>query len=460
MKFKKVVAAGLTAAMAASLAACSSGSSNSGALSDIKYSDITLGETYSDVSATIKVLTNRTDMLKDDYKGKNWDAYVKEFNELYPNIKVEFDGITNYAEDSLIRLSSGDWGDVMLIPEVDKQELPNHFLSYGDLDSMNSQVKYANQCEYNGQVYGVASSADARGLVYNKKVFQEAGITELPKTPEEFQEALKKIKDNTDAVPLYTNYVSGWTMTAWDDYIGATSTGDKNYKNNVMLHTSNPFSDTNDGTHPYSVYKVLYDAVANGYTEDDFSTTDWETSKTMLNQGKIGCMALGSWSYLQMQQAGPNASDIGYMAFPISVNGKQYVTTSPNYKWGINVKSSEDNQKASMVFVKWLTEKSKFAYNEGGLPIKVDDNDYPEAFQGMVQNNVEFITDEPAVSGEESLLNDLNADSELMISAGKEKIQAIIEHAAKKDESFDDIMKEWNEKWTKAQESNNVTVDK
>ena len=424
----------------------------------VTIDQIELGKDYTDIKADLKFLTHKTDVVDTVFKG-----YVEEFQKLYPNVNIEYEGITDYANDVTMRLSTGDWGDICMVPTtVDKDELENYFVSFGDKDSLSKiyESNMLNNYAFGDQVYGLPSMANVQGIVYNKAVFKEAGITELPKTPDEFLDDLQKIKDNTDAIPLYTNFAAGWTMTAWDDYIGATSTGDKNYKNNVMLHTSNPFSDTNDGTHPYSVYKVLYDAVANGYTEDDFSTTDWETSKTMLNQGKIGCMALGSWSYLQMQQAGPNASDIGYMAFPISVNGKQYVTTSPNYKWGINVKSSEDNQKASMVFVKWLTEKSKFAYNEGGLPIKVDDNDYPEAFQGMVQNNVEFITDEPAVSGEESLLNDLNADSELMISAGKEKIQAIIEHAAKKDESFDDIMKEWNEKWTKAQESNNVTVDK
>ena len=53
---------------------------------------------------------------------------------------------------------------------------------------------------------------NAQGIVYNKKVFEEAGVTELPKTPTEFIEALQKIKDNTDAIPLYTNFAAGWTM--------------------------------------------------------------------------------------------------------------------------------------------------------------------------------------------------------------------------------------------------------
>ena len=41
---------------------------------------------------------------------------------------------------------------------------------------------------------------------------------------------------------------------------------------------------------------------------------------------------------------------------------------------------------------------------------------------------------------------------------GNDKIQAIIEHAANGDESFDDIMNEWNQKWTDAQESEGVEI--
>ena len=53
----------------------------------------------------------------------------------------------------------------------------------------------------------------------------------------------------------------------------------------------------------------------------------------------------------------------------------------------------------------------------------------------------------------------LNADSELNINnGGNDKIQAIIEHAANGDESFDDIMNEWNQKWTDAQESEGVEI--
>ena len=53
----------------------------------------------------------------------------------------------------------------------------------------------------------------------------------------------------------------------------------------------------------------------------------------------------------------------------------------------------------------------------------------------------------------------MNSESELNINnGGNDKIQAIVEHASKGDESFDDIMNEWNKKWSDAQEANGIEV--
>lgn len=467
MKWKKAIATSMAAAMTLSLAACGGGGSDKSQSSgdsgssqaSISYKDIKLGETDTDLSASIKMLTNRTDLKSSDYAGTNWDQYVAEFNKMYPNIKVEIEGVTDYAEDALLRLQGGDWGDIMMIPEVDKSDFSTYFLSFGSKEDVEKEVNYVSDAVYGGQVYGIPSTAVGRGVLYNKKVFEKAGIKELPKTPEEFINDLKAIGEKTDAIPLYTNYAAGWTMSAWDDYIGGTATGNAAFMNQTLLHSKNPFSDPGNGTGAYNVYKILYDAVNQKLTEDDYVTADWEGSKGMLNNGQIGCMVLGAWAYPQMQQAGDHAEDIGYMPFPITVDGKQYSTAAPDYKYAINVNASEDNQKASMIFIKWMTEKSGFSTNEGGLPMIPGNTDYPEVYDEFVANNVQFIEDEPAAEGEEDLKNELNADSELMVgSGGNEKIQTLIEHAANNDESFDDIMKEWNEKWTSAQEQDGVEV--
>lgn len=483
MKLKKLIALGLAAAMTVSMAACGGGddskkgndsnsdktsadnagdsaSGDDATSSDIiSYADLKLGEDCTDLEAEITLYNHRTDMQQADYDGTTWDQYLAEFNKDYPNIKVNVETITDYAQTALLRLQSGDWDDIMMIPAIRVDELSTYFMPLGDLDTMNQQIRFASQWSYDGQVYGVGSTGNAQGIVYNKKVFKDAGITELPKTPEEFIDALKKIKEsNSDIIPMYTNYAAGWTMGAWDAYLGGTATGDSTYNNQKLPHAKNPFSDPGNGAGPYNVYKVLYDAVAEGLTEEDYTTTDWEGCKGMINNGQIGCMVLGSWAVSQMQAAGDNADDIGYMSFPITIDGKQYASAGPDYSYAINKDASDTNKQASIVFIKWMTEKSGFSYNEGGMPVTLaEDAKWPDLYSAF--DGIEYVSDDPALKGEETLFSDLNKESELNINnAGDSKIQAIVEAAANQDMSFDDIMNEWNEKWSAAQEAKGVEV--
>lgn len=458
MRMKKILALTMTAVMTFSLTAC--GGSDSGSKGDSgsgkvkSYADVELGKDFTDLKTKITVFNHRTDMDSDDYGGVTWKEYLEDFHKMYPDIEVDITTDTNYADDALTHIQSGDYETIMMIPAVDKAELSTYFMSYGDLDTMKGQINYADTWEYDGEVYGVPSTATTQGVVYNKKVFQKAGYQEFPKTPDEFLEALSAIKTKTDAIPLYTNYADGWTMGAWDAYIGNNATGDTSYMNQKFLHTKDPFKDYGDDTHAYAVYKILYDAVSKGLTEDDYSTTSWENCKGEINNGKIGCMVLGSWAYPQMEAAGEHGNDIGYAAFPITVNGQQYASAGADYSFGINVHASDDEKNAAMVFVKWMTEKSGFSYNEDGLPIVAGSTETKLAFDGVT-----FLQDEPAVKGEEDLLNELNSESELNINAGGDsKVQQIIEHASKGDKSFDDIMSDWNKAWSEAQESCGVDV--
>ncbi len=462
MKLKKIMAMVLATTLTLSLAGCggdessqtnnggTTGSTDTIAEDALTYGDITLGETEKDLTATIKVLSHRTDLAE-----TKLPEYVAEFKEMYPGITVEYETITDYATEALLRIEQDDW-DIMMIPAVDKKDLSTYFVPYGTLDEVDDEVRFANTWMNSEIVYGIPSTGNAQGIVYNKKVFEDAGVTEIPKTPDEFIKALQAINDNTDAIPLYTNYAAGWTMGAWDAYIGGSATADSTFMNQKLAHANNPFADRGDSTGPYAVYKVLYDAVANGLTEEDYTTTDWEGCKGMINNGEIGCMVLGSWAFSQMVEAGPNGDDIGYMSFPITIDGKQYASAGADYSYGVNVQSSDDNKKAAMIYVKWLTEKSGFSYSEGGIPIDME-GEFPDLYAAF--DGIELVADEAAIPGEENYLNDMNAESELMVnSGGDKKIQKIVEHASNNDMSFDDIMSEWNTAWSDAQAALDIEV--
>ena len=414
------------------------------------FDQIVLGEN-ADLTAKIHFAYHRTD-IPDKLNG-----YVEEFRKIYPNVEIEYELITDYAENALLRVDNTDW-TIMGIPTVQKDELSKYFVPLGSLEVLDGLYNFMSTQSFEGVCYGVPSTGNANGVLYNKRIFAEAGVTELPKTPDEFIAALKAVKEKTDAIPLYTNYAAGWTMGAWDAYIGVAATGKDTYMNQELPHAKDPFADQGNGTGPYAVYKILYDAVAEGLIEDDYTTTDWEGCKPMLNNGQIASMVLGSWAFTQMRDAegGEHPEDVGYMAFPISIDGKQYAPAGGDYNFGINAKASYEEKLASMYYLKWLTHESGFAYSEGGVPIDKN-GQYPDLYAAF--DGIDMLSDTDAVAGEETLLSEMNAESELNFNnGGNTKVQEIIEHAFNHDKSFDDIMADWNAAWSDAQAALNVEV--
>lgn len=410
------------------------------------YSQITLGEDYTDLTASIKWIHHKTDREEDGTIA----AMIAEFNKMYPNITVETEGVTDYGEDALLRLSTGDWGDIMMIPAVEKADFATYFQPIDTFENLDKEINFALDKEKDGLCYGVPYMGNAQGVLYNKAVFEAAGITELPKTPEEFMADLQLVKDNTDAIPLYTNYAAGWTMGAWDAYVGTVTNGDENYLNQKLVHTAAPFADPGDGTGIYNLYKILYDATANGLIEDDYTTTDWEGCKAMLNNGEIATMVLGSWAHAQMAAAGEHADDVSYMPFPMTVNGTQYVMAGGDYNYGVNVNSSDDNKTASIVFIKWMTEESNWCYNEGGYTVDKDGQN-PALYESF--NGCTLLSNGASLEGEDDFLNQMNAESELLFNQGGDaKVQRIVEAAATGSKTYDEIMTEWTTAWNDAQE--------
>ncbi|MGN0652234.1 MAG: ABC transporter substrate-binding protein [Gemmiger sp.] len=456
---KKAIALTLAAAFSASLLAGCGGSSSSSAASASAdgseaasgvpaYNELKVGEDYTDLTADIKIISQRTDLIGDG----TFDGYVAEFQKLYPNITISYEGITDYANDMTTRLTSNDWGDICMIPTtIPLTELGDYFYKLCDLDAINDEYNFAANRAYGQDVYGIPSTGNAQGIVYNKAVFEAAGITELPKTPDEFLDALQKIKDyDPSIVPLYTNYAAGWTMSAWDAYIGGGATGDGDWMNITMPQTKDPFAKGAlgaDDMGPYAVYYTLYEAVKRGLTEDDPTTTDWEGCKPMINEGKIGAMVLGSWAIVQMQDAGPNADDIGYMPFPITVNGTQYASAGADYCYGVNKNISDDNKIASMLYIKWLSESSNFAYDQGGVPV-LKSQEYPETLAAF--DGIDLIEDTPAPAELADLQPNVNQESELSLNADQTHVQRVVEAAINGDETLDDIVADWNEAWNAA----------
>lgn len=398
-------------------------------------------EDEGEITGTITVLTHRTDLIDTKFAD-----YAAKFSEMYPGTEVKFEAITDYEGDVAIRMQTEEYGDVLSLPSsVSNVDFPNYFEPFGTVDELKGQYKEAflTAKYYDGQVYGLASTINAQGILYNKRIWKEAGIEKLPTTPEEFLADLALIKENTDAIPYYTNAAAGWPLTQWQDHAWGSVTGDPDYHNNIMPREENPFS---EGKSNYVIHKLLYDIIEQGLCENDPITTDWESSKVRINTGEIATMTLGSWAITQCMDAGENPDDIGYMPFPYNIDGVQYSTAGADYCYAVNVHSK--NKATAKAWVDFMINESGFALSEGGISL-VNDSSMPDTLKDFT--NVTLVSDNPATPENDGLFDTINNDSEIALYADAEKMRIVEAALGTSGETFDDIMNDWNERWTEAQ---------
>ena len=347
---------GETTTAAATTAAGDSGETSSASAEAPASSDTGL-------TGTIKVLHHRTDRDQDGTMAK----LTEGFNALYPGVTVEYQSFTNYADDIATMMQSDNYGDVIMTPQALKQaDLPNFFASFGTYEDLSKDYYWLENYSVDGNVYALPTGGTASGILYNKRVWADAGITELPKTTDEFLACLKLIKENTNAIPYYTNYNAGWCITQWQSLVVGAS-GDPDFNTKLLTEKTDLFT---KGSAYDAVYGTLFDIYADpNLHEEDPMTTDWEGCKPAFAQGKIATMVLGSWAISQFQEAavqvGADPADVGYMPFPNSIDGKIYSVSSNDYMMSVNKNSA--NLDAAMAYAKWFCTDSGFAQNEGEI---------------------------------------------------------------------------------------------
>lgn len=382
-------------------------------------------------NATITVLSNiDEDAMK---------PYLDAFKKKYPAINVKYYSYSDYENELQNRIEKGNYGDVLFVPSfLSSDKYDTYLEKLGSYQELSEKYNYLEESKHiDDAVYGIPSSAYMAGILYNKDVFNKAGITETPKSIDAFLADLQTIKERTDAIPFYTNYSSQWTLQFWETFPYLEMTGDPDYKNNKFIYERNPFS---KGSTHYQVYQLLYDIVKDGLCEDDPKSDDWEKSKSMLNRGEIGCMAIGSWAVSQFKQAGPDGDAVAFMPFPNEIDGKQYMTISTDYCYAINKNSKEKD--AARKYIDFMLDESGHALDQENLSL-VKTDPYPDAYGDMKNAILSSNTAATNVnySRWESLSKNLNMED------NKETARVIAAAAGYSDETLDDIVKDWNERW-------------
>lgn len=149
-----------------------------------------------DITLTMMVSGTATE---NDFETTQLPKLVKE---KWPNVTLEVTKLPddNYYTSLKTKLASGECPDIILTqPMYAGSNSAYALASAGYLSSLNdldalSNMKDLSAVTYDGNVVTCTAGVAILGCYYNKDMFKEAGITELPKSWDEFLKACESLK--------------------------------------------------------------------------------------------------------------------------------------------------------------------------------------------------------------------------------------------------------------------------
>ncbi len=397
----------------------------------------TTGESTNDnVSGELTVVTSYTDAEE------RFADVEAGFKEKYPDVtEITWESSENYDEYITTRMTSGDYGDVLLVPfslTRNLEELPSFMESLGSEEELSKEWTFTDQAAYDGETYAMPISVNSLGMMYNEEVFNDAGAA-IPTSTEEALEACDAIKESGKTC-WYSNLNT--LPQLWSGAV--TSYGGEQYESE-MLEAGTAFAEGQ----PYRlILDFINEMISNGYTEADPMTGDLMTSMQQLASGEVGFIIMGSQSLADVQAMATNADSIKMAPFPVEYNGKQHMAFGPDELIGVSNKS--ENTETAKAFVEYLiSSESGFAYSNGGFAPEVDGNkDAPENIAYQIEDYDSFRTIASEETETVEKFNEIGNAANMASISGP--IGELLE-VATNDGDYDALIKDLEADWQKAE---------
>lgn len=288
-----------------------------------------------------------------------WEPTVSKakqgFEKEHPNIDVKIvnAGSSNDEYSALSNAIEAGSGAPDLV-QLDFNAVPQFAIS-GDLEELSQYgfdskmlSKYTKGAQsgvhINNGIYGVPIGGGPMALFYNKEVFDKAGVTEAPKTWDEYYEAAKKIH-----------------ALSPDMYIAAESGSDAGIALSLIWQAGGqPFTvdgenitidlKNDQGVKRYEslwqklIDEKLIDTKTIGWSDDWFRG---------LGNGKIASVAIGGWMPITLQQSSSEASG-KFRVAPLPGWSEDDTTSAENGGGSLSVVKGSKHAQAAYEFAKYV----------------------------------------------------------------------------------------------------------
>ncbi|GGO89583.1 sugar ABC transporter substrate-binding protein [Nocardioides phosphati] len=282
---------------------------------------------------------------------------IKKFNAEYPNVKINYQSVPfGEAQNKFKTAAEAGEGapdilraEVAWVPEfaaaghlyaLDGSDVlkDNHYLD----TALSSDV-------YNGKTYGVPQVTDTLGLMYNKKLFKEAGIDEAPTTWAEVKADAKLLKQKAHVDGIYLN--SGGYFLLPFMYGEGGDLVDTKSKTIEVASQANK-----DGI------KVAQDMVKSGAAPKPDANDSYGTMMTLFKEGKVGMVINGPWEVANVSKDPKfgGFDNLGIAPVPAGSKGAGAPVGGHNYV----VYSGMDEKKAdaATAFLEFMTSAKSEAF--------------------------------------------------------------------------------------------------
>jgi len=200
---------------------------------------------------------------------------------------------------------------------------------------------------HDGKLYGMPIGVEGYGFIYNKDLFAQAGITEVPKTLTQLEDAAKKLQDK-GITPFINGYGEWWVLGNHFVNLPFAYQADPN----AFIAGLNDGSQKIPGNEVFENWTKLFDLTVK-YGGKNPLQTDYNTQVTEFATGKAAMTQQGNWTQVQITKTNPDVN-IGFMPMPISedaaANDKLFVGVPNN--WVINKNSAVKEE--AKAFLNWM----------------------------------------------------------------------------------------------------------
>jgi multiple sugar transport system substrate-binding protein len=225
-----------------------------------------------------------------------WEAAIRQFEGENPGVTVKF----NVYDHESYKKSIRNWL-TSASPDVVFWYVGNRmrqFVTPGLLEDVSAVYTAEVKAELGevatdlvtvaGKQYGVPYTDYQWGIYYRRDLFEQAGVTEKPKTWDEFLAACEKIKA-AGLEPIVIGSKDLWPTAGWFDYLNLRING---YDFHMELMAGKiPYTDPR----VKALFEKWGELLAKGYFVKNHASLSWQESQSLLYQGKAAMMLIGNF---------------------------------------------------------------------------------------------------------------------------------------------------------------------